>query len=102
MAEGVVMLIENIFLDAAPQFTHDCENCECRGQVYDKVADFSYDVYECAGDDPSIVLRFGNDGPEYYSFPRSSAEVVASGAPDSCWALAMRLVKAHEILRGEA
>lgn len=50
-----------------PRFTHDCSLCSFLGQ------DAEHDLYFCEGcfrSDivlPSVLARFGNDGPEYIS-----------------------------------
>ena len=51
-----------------PKYKHDCDKCEFVGH-FD-----GYDTYVCVRNiegkmSGSIVLRCGNDGPEYSSFP---------------------------------
>ena len=49
-----------------PKHTHDCERCTFLGHFCD------HDVYICqdsGGIGPSIIARFGDDGPEYASTP---------------------------------
>jgi len=47
-----------------PIFLHDCDSCLFLGNPHDK----QYDVYFCPNcDGGSIVIRHGNDGPDYYS-----------------------------------
>ena len=45
-------------------FTHDCEACSYLGH-YDS-AGVHFDLYACPGE-PTVVVRYGNDGPEYSS-----------------------------------
>lgn len=52
-----------------PQFKHDCDRCRFVGIIHGR------DCYTC-GD--SVVMRFGNDGPDYQSLPR---EVAAEAEP---------------------
>lgn len=49
------------------KFVHDCESCDFLGHF------FGHDVYLHAytSREPSIIARFGSDGPEYYSMPIS-------------------------------
>lgn len=47
-----------------PRFTHDCKVCEFLGQVLD------HDLYYCTSQGPrfpTLVARWGDDGPEYQS-----------------------------------
>lgn len=44
-----------------PRFIHDCDGCIFLGSLY------QYDLYFCPSSYPTIILRFGNDGPEYSS-----------------------------------
>jgi hypothetical protein len=51
-----------------PKFTHDCDKCQFLG------TEQGCDLYICAsrmikGLGPSIIARFGNDGPQYASVP---------------------------------
>jgi hypothetical protein len=51
-----------------PRFSHDCAKCQFLGIVCDQ------DLYICGarvipGLGPSVVARFGNDGPDYTSMP---------------------------------
>ena len=57
MAKTVINLI-------APQFKHDCFHCRFVGIIH------GHDCYTC-GD--SVVMRFGDDGPDYQSMPRDVA-----------------------------
>lgn len=43
-----------------PKFTHDCDACTFLG-TYDGI-----DLYFCPGE-PTIIARYGDDGPEYSS-----------------------------------
>lgn len=45
-----------------PKFQHDCNDCKYLGTF------FNLDVYLCSKSGRgSIIARFGNDGPDYYS-----------------------------------
>lgn len=46
-----------------PKFEHDCEDCAFLGHFYD------HDVYRCGR---SILARYGNEGGEYQSMPKSA------------------------------
>ena len=48
-----------------PVFEHDCKNCRFMGHY------LKHDVYFCpsAVPWPTLVARFGDDGPEYTSLP---------------------------------
>jgi hypothetical protein len=45
------------------RFIHDCENCLFVGQFQE------YDLYFCdqGGFSPTVIARYGSDGPEYTS-----------------------------------
>lgn len=59
-----------------PQFTHDCDKCTFIGIIDGK------DAYVCVS---SVVLRRGNEGPDYDSIP---IEMVL---PDTPFAVALRM-----------
>ena len=45
-----------------PRFTHDCDRCTFLGQ------DGKHDLYYCPqGSFPTVIARYGNDGPDYTS-----------------------------------
>ncbi len=45
-----------------PRFAHDCENCVFLG------SHGQHDLYFCRGGvHPTVIARFGNDGPDYMS-----------------------------------
>jgi hypothetical protein len=47
-----------------PTFAHDCNSCEFVGQAR------GYDVYICRAFNksrPSVLARYGNEGPDYIS-----------------------------------
>lgn len=45
-----------------PKFKHDCEDCVFMGRHND------HDLYYCAQSSiPTVVARYGSDGPEYKS-----------------------------------
>lgn len=48
-----------------PQFEHDCDSCTFIGRHG------GYDLYLCqqGGLAPTIIARFGDDGPSYHSGP---------------------------------
>ena len=52
-----------------PTFTHDCDCCTFLGSV---VQDEQWhDLYTCRG---SAIIRYGDNGPEYYSAPIDMAK----------------------------
>lgn len=50
---------------------HDCTDCILLGGTAD--AGRVYDLYFHPGDDPTVVARYGSDGPDYYSGLRDAA-----------------------------
>lgn len=44
-----------------PFFTHDCERCQFLGSFQ------NHDLYFCPGSFPTVIARFGSDGPDYVS-----------------------------------
>ena len=59
-------------INKTPRYIHDCDNCVFLGTYY------SYDLYCCVSNDediPStIVVRYNNNGPDYYSCYISEVE----------------------------
>lgn len=69
---------------------HDCDKCTLKANLYS--SDHTHhDVYVCGadpeGDELSVVIRHGSDGPDYSSFPVELARMVAD--QDAMWAAAM-------------
>ncbi len=64
-----------------PKFTHDCDKCQFLGTEHGQ------DLYICAGEymvpglGPSIVARFGNNGPDYASMPWGAIEQALECSP---------------------
>ena len=55
-----------------PYFTHDCTRCAFLGQTVAYQGEgppVAYDLYFCiqAGGIPTVVARYGDDGPDYTS-----------------------------------
>lgn len=48
-----------------PRYDHDCDHCRFVGHLGD------VDCYTCG---ESVIMRYGNDGPDYESMPRTMAE----------------------------
>ena len=48
-----------------PKWTHDCEACEYIGSMHSDRG--LLDWYTC---NDSVIARYGDDGPEYWSTPR--------------------------------
>lgn len=50
-----------------PRFKHDCESCVPLGEYTD--SEGSFDLYYCGqgGWMPTVIARFGDDGPDYLS-----------------------------------
>lgn len=88
--------------DKRPYFTHDCDKCRFRGSLVEVATDGSsqvVDVYVCRANEDysSIVRRFGNDGPDYASFPR---RVVATMSHfDNPWKATLELVQTSRGIR---
>lgn len=75
LAKEVVTLLDKKEVDVSdtfvikPFYKHDCEHCTflgkwreiTNGRVYD------YDLYHCNSNYPTVIARFGNDGPDYQS-----------------------------------
>ena len=57
------------FVQRFRRWKHDCESCEFKGAWEE------YDVYACGSGThtlgESLIARYGDDGPEYSSFPKS-------------------------------
>lgn len=64
-----------------PEYRHDCDSCRFVGNLYGREvneAQRSYDVWVCpsrSGLGGSLIARYGNDGPEYASWPLSASMV---------------------------
>ena len=70
-------------------FTHDCTDpncCKYAGSFNDS------DVYMSRGG--TLIIRFGNDGPDYSSYPSEIVSMIAEREPKV--RLAMKLVKFSE------
>lgn len=50
-----------------PRYKHDCGACVFIATVYEG-GEFQ-DAYVCPGDNGSVILRNGDDGPDYASWP---------------------------------
>lgn len=61
-----------------PLWTHDCKQCRFLGRV------LLADAYICKS---SVILRDGDDGPDYRSWPISIAREVASHDREYSFAL---------------
>ena len=51
-----------------PQYQHDCNKCKFLGRFRSEGTD--YDLYFCkqgTGTNPTVIARFGDDGPQYAS-----------------------------------
>lgn len=73
------------------RYEHDCSCCEFLGQAADA------DVYYCP-EQKSVILRSGDEGPEYASFPLFIARRAArqdASVTSAQWALAVALVDAR-------
>ena len=72
-------------------FTHDCTSdcCKYAGSFNDA------DVYTSRSG--TLIIRFGNDGPDYWSYPSEIAKLVAEVNPKV--KLAMDMVKFAELGR---
>jgi len=66
-------------------FEHDCERCEFLAHIELPETirgESSYDLYYCPGEDGgSIIVRYGNDGPEYASCLMESANNMVKKLP---------------------
>lgn len=65
-----------------PKFQHDCARCIFLGQTIG--GGRLFDCYACEGAVVTMVARYGDDGPEYYSTvrarPTGHAELFAAAA----------------------
>ena len=55
-----------------PKWEHDCPKCRYLGSMF--MAHDIADWYECEGVDRSVVARYGNEGPNYWSMPKPMVE----------------------------
>jgi hypothetical protein len=87
-----------------PHHRHDCDTCHYRGSfvaIPESGPDAHIRVYDVFvhGDraQQSVIMRFGSEGPEYESFSRITAEMLAGlfQADVNVWAEAMKLVRTH-------
>jgi hypothetical protein len=60
------------------RFQHDCEKCRWIGHFY------VWDVYRCSmiADMWTIILRAGDEGHEYMSFPYSIHNIILNAGPN--------------------
>jgi len=74
-----------------PKFTHDCEACKFHGHMQ------GHDVYTCQS---SFVLRYGNDGPEYQSLPKTMVPdiITREGGASGLFAAAVEFIGGIENL----
>jgi hypothetical protein len=87
-----------------PRFEHDCESCVFLGRYTRPVADGTgnrrhpprdHDLYYCAGaHDPTVIARYGSDGPEYAS-GMEIARAFLTDQPDSELSEALRRAQAR-------
>ncbi len=59
----------------APVFTHDCDDCRYLGTL--ATPEGRTDLYICVGGEevgPSVIARFGDEGPDYSSMPESMVD----------------------------
>lgn len=56
-----------------PKFKHDCDRCKFLGHVY------GCDMYSCPAELGTVLVRYGNDGPEYSSCILSVMKNVMKG-----------------------
>ena len=63
----------------APRYKHDCNACVFIATVYEG-GEFQ-DAYVCTGRDSSVVLRHGDDGPDYSSWPAAMVTEKRMTAP---------------------
>lgn len=50
----------------APRYTHDCDECCFVGSFHDATDGVDYDLYACPFE-PTVVARYGDEGPDYAS-----------------------------------
>jgi hypothetical protein len=56
--------------DMKPRFTHDCPKCHYLGSMLLRFCDADIvDWYRCEEAGGTIVARYGNKGPDYWSRP---------------------------------
>lgn len=60
-----------------PAFVHDCERCVYIGTVRTNML---YDIYACPqSGHPTMVARFGDEGPDYHSGGHDIARLLTHG-----------------------
>jgi hypothetical protein len=71
-----------MFKPLVARYRHDCRQCNLIGQL------LRDDVYICTNEG-SLILRDGDAGPEYSSFPVEVARMLVSHGPDPKWVAAL-------------
>lgn len=95
-----------------PQYVHDCSACHYLGRILSPEGTEEWDVYFCGkSEDGSVILRHGNDGPQYASMPSdlilSPAHLMESlKDPEKakrkwCWMAALVLVQRRNYFKEE-
>lgn len=54
---------------ATPMYEHDCARCTYIGTVWAVRVGMLCDLYAQCGKHGGFILRYGDDGPDYASFP---------------------------------
>lgn len=68
-------------MQLSPKFTHDCAECAFHGRL---------DGMDLYTHNTTVILRFGNDGPDYKSFDR---QIIACLPADNEFQIALRLIE---------
>lgn len=72
-----------------PMFTHDCDCCAFLGNMYAPTRPAGFvDMYRCDAHGATVIVRYGDDGPDY-----SSASLSRLGLLDGELAIAGRLAE---------
>jgi len=84
-----------------PKWKHDCTKCRYLGSM--SMSRGFADWYECEGTDRSVVARFSEDGPDYWSMPKDMVTddryMLARSASDDTVGLSHMQILAQYMLK---
>lgn len=78
-----------------PNFDHDCDSCTFLGCLHREGK--TYDLYYCKRGGPTVIARFGSEGPDYMSgleLARKLKRMGKEGEKSSCYPLVIALDRA--------
>ena len=80
----------------SPMFAHDCPHCKLYATI--DINGEPHDVYECENRDyKGVVVRFGNDGPDYTS---ASNEILKYMPKDRLVSIGKRVIDTLKEIQG--